>query len=63
MIGDCDPDLGGQTLTAVAPTQTSALPTPTLVENHSVGFATPLTDDKERLDGCYHGKPLRYHTM
>jgi hypothetical protein len=28
-----------------------------------VEFATPLSHDKERIDACYDGEPLRYHTM
>jgi hypothetical protein len=28
-----------------------------------VEFATPLPHDEERIDACYDGEPLRYHTM
>jgi hypothetical protein len=26
-------------------------------------FATPLSHDKERIDACYDGEPLRYRMM
>jgi hypothetical protein len=28
-----------------------------------VEFATPLSNDEERIDACYDGEPLRYRTM
>jgi hypothetical protein len=28
-----------------------------------VEFAIPLSHDKERIDACYNGEPLRYRTM
>jgi hypothetical protein len=28
-----------------------------------VEFATPLSHDEERIDACYDGEPLWYHTM
>jgi len=28
-----------------------------------VEFATPLSQDEERVDACHDGEPLRYRTM
>jgi hypothetical protein len=33
------------------------------VEPNPVEFATPLSHDEERIDACYDGESLWYHTM
>ena len=47
--------------TATSP-GTSTL-TPAHVERTPVEFATPLSQDEERVDACHDGEPLRYRTM
>jgi hypothetical protein len=44
------------------PPGTSTL-APAHVEPSPVEFATPLSDDEERIDACNDGEPLRYRTM
>jgi hypothetical protein len=48
--------------TTATPLGTST-PAPAHVEPSPVEFATPLSHDEERIDACYDGEPLRYHTM
>jgi hypothetical protein len=41
----------------------TSTPAPAHVELSPVEFATPLSHNKERIDACYDGEPLRYRTM
>jgi hypothetical protein len=41
----------------------TSTPAPAHVEPNPVEFATPLSHNEERIDACYDGEPLRYHTM
>jgi hypothetical protein len=41
----------------------TSTPAPTHIEPSPVEFATLLSHDEERIDACYDGEPLRYHTM
>jgi hypothetical protein len=41
----------------------TSTPAPAHVEPSPVEFATPLSHDEERIDACYNGELLRYHTM
>jgi hypothetical protein len=41
----------------------TSTPAPAHVELSPVEFAIPLSHDKERIDACYNGEPLRYRTM
>jgi hypothetical protein len=41
----------------------TSTPAPAHVEPSSVEFTTPLSHYEERIDACYDGEPLRYHTM
>jgi hypothetical protein len=41
----------------------TSTPAPAHVEPSPVEFATPLSHDEERINACYDGESLRYHTM
>jgi hypothetical protein len=41
----------------------TSTPAPAHVEPSPVEFAIPLSHNEERIDACYDGEPLRYHTM
>jgi hypothetical protein len=48
---------------AMATPPGTSTPAPAHVEPSPVEFATPLSHDEERINACYDGEPLRYHTM
>jgi hypothetical protein len=51
------------TLAGTATPPGTSTPAPAHVEPSPVEFATLLSHDEERIDVCYDGDPLWYHTM